>query len=187
MKKLLPKTTNNSQVYTEHRRSGFTLIELMVVVSIIAFLAVIGVAAFSNAQAQARDGRRRADVDAIAAALESNRDGINGKYLPNASAALPFSDCTTDAAAPAAIGIFNGYFNTGKRPKDPTYNSSSTCAGTENYYNVVISADGTATPPNPSFTVCAKLEGSATSGNASSYVAATLGTAGQFFCRKNQQ
>ncbi len=65
MKKFLPKSFNNPL--------GFTLIELMVVISIIAFLAVIGIAAFTNAQKAARDGRRRADIDAIATALESNR------------------------------------------------------------------------------------------------------------------
>lgn len=59
---------------------GFTLIELMVVVTIIAFLSVIGIVAFGNAQKQARDGRRRGDIDAIAIALEANRNYLSGLY-----------------------------------------------------------------------------------------------------------
>lgn len=72
MKKFLPKTLNNPQ--------GFTLVELMVVITIIAFLAVIGIVSFTNIQAQARDGRRRADIDAIATAMEANRDPVAGTY-----------------------------------------------------------------------------------------------------------
>lgn len=73
MSKFLPRTSNNIK--------GFTLIELMVVVTIIAFLSVIGVVSFTNAQAQARDGRRRADIDAIATAMEANKDPLSGTYL----------------------------------------------------------------------------------------------------------
>ncbi len=53
--------------------AGFTLIELLVVVAIIAILSVIGMALFTTAQSNARDGRRRSDIDAIAAALEVNK------------------------------------------------------------------------------------------------------------------
>lgn len=68
MKKFLPTS------------KGFTLIELMVVVTIIAFLSVIGIVAFGNAQKQARDGRRRGDIDAIAVALEAQRNQLTGVY-----------------------------------------------------------------------------------------------------------
>lgn len=62
MKKFLPKSVNNPQ--------GFTLVELLVVITIIAILSVIGMAVFGNIQARARDARRRADIDAISKAYE---------------------------------------------------------------------------------------------------------------------
>lgn len=51
-------------------RSGFTLVELLVVISIIAILSVIGITVFSGVQKSARDARRRGDLDAITKAFE---------------------------------------------------------------------------------------------------------------------
>ncbi|MBI2017851.1 type II secretion system protein [Candidatus Daviesbacteria bacterium] len=65
MKRLLPKSINNP--------AGFTLVELLVVITIIAILSVIGMAVFTNVQKNARDARRRSDIDAIANALEVNK------------------------------------------------------------------------------------------------------------------
>lgn len=52
------------------KSAGFTMIEVMVVVTILGLLLATGVVAFSNAQRNARDAKRRADVDAIAKAYE---------------------------------------------------------------------------------------------------------------------
>lgn len=52
---------------------GFTLVELLVVVAIIAILSVIGLTIFTSAQSNARDARRKADIDAIANAIEVSR------------------------------------------------------------------------------------------------------------------
>src|SRR5690349_16842696 len=60
-------------------KKGFTLIELLIVIAIIAILATIGFAVYSNAPKGARDAKRKSDVDAIAKALELNKSG-DGTY-----------------------------------------------------------------------------------------------------------
>lgn len=52
------------------RREGFTLVELMVVISIIMILATIVTASFGKAQEKARDGRRQVDLSSLRNALE---------------------------------------------------------------------------------------------------------------------
>src|SRR3989344_7035881 len=58
---------------------GFTLVELLVVIAIIAVLSVIGVTVFSGIQNNARDSKRKADVNAIIKAYEV-RYSSSGSY-----------------------------------------------------------------------------------------------------------
>lgn len=80
MKKLL--ATNKFEVTEKYNTSpvGFTLVELLVVVSIIAILSMIGFAVLSSAQKGARDAVRRLEIDAVAKALETNFDNSTAKY-----------------------------------------------------------------------------------------------------------
>ena len=57
--------------------SGFTLIELMIVVAIIAILAAIAVPNFLEAQTRAKGARARTDIRTVAAALETYRVDTN--------------------------------------------------------------------------------------------------------------
>lgn len=72
MKKFLPKTSHNPQ--------GFTLIELMIVIAIIAILAVIGISVFGNVQKTARNARRQADLKAMSTAMEVSYNDSAGSY-----------------------------------------------------------------------------------------------------------
>jgi len=80
-------------------RSGFTMIELLIVIAILAILTVLGISSFSTSQMKSRDARRKADLENIAKALEtyyndhgeypisSGNTGIAGQVWGN-----PFSD-----------------------------------------------------------------------------------------------
>lgn len=93
MKHLLPKTVKNPK--------GFTLIELLVVIAILAVLATIGFAAFTGIAGRGNDGKRRADVKAVADAIENKRT------------TLSLIDYNT-------IAVFDTDFAGGVVPPDPT-------------------------------------------------------------------
>lgn len=79
MKKFLPKSFNNPQ--------GFTLVELLVVISIIAILSVIGTVVYSGVSARGRDAKRMAEINAIQQAMEKN-------YQPGATNTYPVLNTT---------------------------------------------------------------------------------------------
>jgi len=58
---------------------GFTFVELLVVITIIAVLTAIGVANYSTVTKKSRDNRRKADLEQIRAALEIYRSD-KGSY-----------------------------------------------------------------------------------------------------------
>lgn len=78
-----------------HNRKGFTLLELLVVISIIAVLIGLGSVSFTTAQRKARNAKRRADIKAIQNAFEQYYAGSNA-YSTN---------CTTMASSSMAQGI----------------------------------------------------------------------------------
>ena len=53
------------------KHSGFTIIELIIVIAIMGTLLVLGVVNLNGAQVSARDSERKADIEAIAYHLET--------------------------------------------------------------------------------------------------------------------
>lgn len=120
----MPK--QNSPQIKKYSNSGFTLVELLIVISILAVLAVIGLNVFNNVQKSARETKRREDLAALAQAVRMY-------YFTNGSFPGTGSGCsnnTTDpgkanwdsmvsALSPTYIQNF---------PKDPLEGSTNGCA-----------------------------------------------------------
>lgn len=64
---------------TMKKNAGFTLFELLVVISIIALIIAVGTASYSSAQKRARDAKRRQDLQAIQKSFEQYY-AVNGDY-----------------------------------------------------------------------------------------------------------
>lgn len=67
------------------RIRAFTLLELLVVISIIGILVAMGAASFSVAQKQGRDARRRADIKAVQNVMEQYK-AVHGTYAHSKTA-----------------------------------------------------------------------------------------------------
>lgn len=118
---------------------GFSLLELLVVISIIGILVSIGTASFTAAQRTSRDSRRRADVKAMQSAFE--------QYKADTGA---YAACATMAAYNPGPGALMP----GGLPLDPrnsgdyVYNTSDACT-TSNYCVCALLEGGTGNADEP--------------------------------------
>lgn len=97
-----------NKLITFKNKRGFTLVELMVAIVIVAILASIGLVTYGQTQKSARDGKRKGDIREIQKALEQYY-AISRDY-------------------PATLGSANisnsSYFPAGAIPVDPTNNTT---------------------------------------------------------------
>jgi prepilin-type N-terminal cleavage/methylation domain-containing protein len=153
------KSTHHKSHIT-HLQNGFTLIELMVTIAIIAILAVMGMSLFTNAQRSARDTKRISDIKEIQKALELYYT-TNGSVYPASTNSLNNST----------------YFASGVLPPDPT--------STTPYFYDYNPNCGAA---KQGFKLCATMEksggNSGEQGNACSAMTAPTSAPG-FFCVRN--
>ena len=112
---------------------GFTLLEILVVISIIGLLVAMGAASYSTAQKKGRDARRKEDIRAIQNAMEQCYSVNNGSY--NVYSTGNFTS-----------NIICGGSTVMNNVKDPKSNP------TTSYYYRVISSIAT------NYNICADLE-----------------------------
>lgn len=105
------------------KQQGFTLLELLIVMIIVAILAGMGLVAFGTAQLKARDNRRKQDLSSIVKALETFYNDF-GRY-PNSSSSGRIMGCTngtTSCTWGSPWQTTNGTLYMNQLPKDPVGN-----------------------------------------------------------------
>lgn len=157
------------------KQKGFTLVELLVVVAIIAILSVIGLTIFTSAQFNARDARRKSDVDAIANALETNKP-VASIYYKSPTDGSWFSgstvptDTNTSVTQSYCIKVYST--DTGAQETNPnnTWAGTGASAGCPPTWLPATIAGGFAAANFPadtekSWKVCARLENTSATPN----------------------
>lgn len=113
-------------VSLKQRQSGFTIVELLIVIVIIGILATLVIVTFSGVQQKARDAERKTDINAIAGQLEAAY--ANQGYYPGIAG---FNDATTRSALEIRLDL--------KALADPSSPATqSLTAGTANGTNARV-------------------------------------------------
>lgn len=110
-------------------RSGFTLFELLVSISIIGILIALGTVSFTTAQQSGRDSRRRSDITGIRNALEQY-------YARNTGYPAVCNDSAVTEVLP------NG-FPSDPKSGDVNYGYTVTCSVDDYCACAVLERDGT--------------------------------------------
>lgn len=136
------------------QRRAFTLIEILVVVTIIGLLAVVGITAYTSVNKQARDVKRKGDLDQIRAALEIFKNNSPTSSYPDAAAVVLNCSSTVGLTDPVDGNVYLS-----KMPQDPR------CASGTSYYYLPVSASGGAcnsavgtVTPCTDYTIAAPVE-----------------------------
>lgn len=114
-------------------RRAFTLIELLIVITIIGILAAALLPRITSGPSKARDAQRQTDLQQIATALEFYADDHSGVYPSTGS-----NNCVEDIESDLLDYMSSV-------PSDPNDNVSGTCSGasTDGYSYVQLGSNGT--------------------------------------------
>lgn len=128
-------------------RSGFTVLEILIAVSIIAILSIIGIASFTSINKRSRDAKRKSDVEQVRSALEMYRVD-NGVYPAGIGETFQqLSDLDTGSGSGPLVSAY--------LPGIPTDPKSTAATSVQYYYKPIKGTN----PNYYSYCICALLEG----------------------------
>ena len=116
-------------LFRSNRQSGFTLVEILIVVVILGILAAIVIPQFTNASESAKSSSLTSQLQTIRSQLELYQVQHNGSYptLAQLQASWGVMTSKTDATGTInASGAFGPYLQ--QPPKNPVQNSSTVAA-----------------------------------------------------------
>ncbi len=107
----------NDKKWLSSLKSGFTLVEMLVVMAVIALIVSMIIAQVSSARARARDAEREQKIKSIQNALAIYA-ATSGKYPPSNQSLLPYAEANLTGADPISQDLVNsGAIPT--TPQDP--------------------------------------------------------------------
>lgn len=122
-------------------KSGFTIIELLVVIIVIGILATISVISYSSAQSRARDARRKTDITTISKAMELYYSD-HGQYpTPTANTGSSIDNSwyvSSDSSWDMLNNLLVGSEAIDSTPKDPINTPASPLLSGEYGYGIYV-------------------------------------------------
>jgi prepilin-type N-terminal cleavage/methylation domain-containing protein len=120
--RMLQKTTNFNIIKKYTLKGGFTLVELLVVISVIFFLATVVLGSLQSAGSKGRDAKRISDLQSVAGALELYYQD-NGSYPPGNCISSPWWGCwgsTNGQQGSTELRLLPATYIP-RMPQDPTF------------------------------------------------------------------
>lgn len=104
---------------------GFTLVELITVITIIAVLSGVGLTSFRGVQSKGRDSTRKQDLRQLSVALELYRQSFGNYYITSSS------ECS-DSNSTTFYSAIGSFMSGGSAPYDPLNKTEKYCYFSEN-------------------------------------------------------
>lgn len=143
-------------VSLKQRQSGFTIVELLIVIVIIGILATLVIVTFSGVQQKARDSERKTDINALAGQLEAAYANVG--YYPGLDG---FNSTTKRAALEIRIDT-KAFADPKNKGDEQLLGGTATTSGTADYRYHYAPTGCTGTAPDDQctgYTLSAYLEG----------------------------